>query len=269
MELSQWAEIILSSERLEDKLFVPESITDNEKRAPLFWQEPSRSADIALHKRESSEKLPSFEHHGQQDNRAACLHRFAGHELLAVELLAFAVLAYPEAPKQFRRSLIFHIQEEQEHVRLYQKRLLAMGVQLGDDKWFRHFWAHTPYLKTPSQFLSLFNLTLEQANLDFAPMYGQSFARHGDKGSAALMQQILEDEVGHVRLGWHWLKKLNPNSDNYLETWQSLLPPTMNSRRARGFLVHSEPRKRAGIPQDWIEHLIGTDKHWVEKEPII
>ena len=77
-------------------------------------------------------KLPPFESHRDPNNRAACLHRFAGHELLAVEIMAYALLKFPDAPPHFRKGLAHTLKEEQEHVRLYIKELTRLGIKFGD-----------------------------------------------------------------------------------------------------------------------------------------
>lgn len=267
MELRDWAQQILSSPNLSDKLFFPEIITDKKAGFPYFWDEPARSSYMRLQRRSKEQKLPPFGEHHNLEKRNACLHRFAGHELLAVEMLAYAVLAWPDAPKAYRKSLIHHIKEEQDHVRLYCDELKKRGIQLGDEPLFKHFWAHLPYCYNLKQFISLLNLTLEQANLDFSPAYLQSFLTHGDHQAAKIMGKILQDEIGHVRLGMHWSKKLHQRVPSWKEFSQSL-PKTMPSHRACGFVLHTHPRKQAGIPQEWIEAMLALGKHPEDLNPL-
>ena len=99
------------------------------------------------------------------------------------------------------------------------------------------------------------SLTFEMANLDFAPLYGSAFAKAGDESSAALMQRILEDEVSHVGFGIHWLKKLKEPEENAWDVWKNNLPPLMTPKRAKGFVFNEEPRRKAGVPEEWIEQL--------------
>ena len=206
-------------------------------------------------RRGRKDKLPPLHEHRDPDKRAVCLHRFAGHELLAVEIMAQALLKFPEAPKHFRRGVANTLKEEQEHVRLYCARLKAMGVEFGDLPLYRHFWAYVPHLTTPLRYISVMSLTFEMANLDFAPLYGKSFARVGDFESAALMEQILKDEINHVAFGWNWLKKLKGENESEWQAWEESLPPLMTPKRATGVIVREEPRLKAGIPLEWIDRL--------------
>jgi uncharacterized ferritin-like protein (DUF455 family) len=99
------------------------------------------------------------------------------------------------------------------------------------------------------------SLTFEMANLDFAPMYGKSFSCVGDETTAALMQQIFEDEIKHVAFGMSWLKKLKKPENSEWDTWEQNLPPLMTPKRAKGFVLHEDARRWAGIPEDWIQKL--------------
>lgn len=255
-ELREWATRILSAESLEDKLHSPLKFTDNNPGPAVFWKEPTRPPGMGFHKRGRSDKLPSFQEHGSADKRAICLHRFAGHELLAVEIMAYALLAFPEAPRHFRMGVANTLREEQGHVRLYMKRMKEMGLSFGDLPQYKHFWIHTPYLKDPINYVSVMNLTLEQANLDFAPMYRKSFLHHGDTESAALMEQILHDEIAHVSFGWNWLKKLKKPEESEWDAWTRSQGPFLSPKRAKGFVLHPDPRVEAGIPTDWNERLV-------------
>lgn len=255
IELRDWALRVLSADTLEEKLYSPDSWSDHTPGPALHFNEPVRPQGMGFQRRLRKDKLPPFHEHRDPDKRAICLHRFAGHELLAVEIMAQALLAFPDAPKHFRRGVANTLREEQEHVRLYRNRLRAFGLDLGALPLYRHFWAYVPHLTTPLRYVSVMSLTFEMANLDFAPLYGHSFARVGDEESAALMEQILKDEISHVSFGWNWLKKLKGEEPCEWQAWKESLPPLMTPKRAVGFVVQEQPRLSAGIPQHWIDQL--------------
>jgi uncharacterized ferritin-like protein (DUF455 family) len=252
MEIRDLCIQILGGQTLEDKLFFPLDLTDNHPGSPLFWDLPSRPIGMEFKRHSRKEKLPPFHEHGSLDKRAACLHRFAGHELLAVEIMAYALLAFPEAPKHFRKGVANTLKEEQEHVKLYRTRLRELQLELGDLPLYKHFWSHTPFLKTPLQYVSVMSLTFEMANLDFAPLYGKSFQRHGDEASAALMDRILHDEMHHVSFGIHWLHKLKDPEESSWDSWRNNVPERLHLQRAQGFCFFEENRRKANVPEDWL-----------------
>jgi uncharacterized ferritin-like protein (DUF455 family) len=252
MEIRDFCIQILSAKTLEEKLLTPQEFTDYTPGPAILWDTPSRPPGMEFKRHSREEKLPAFHEHGDQDKRAACLHRFAGHELLAVEIMAYALLAFPEAPRHFRKGILNTLKEEQRHVRLYLERLQTLGVHFGDLPLYKHFWSHTPFLRSPLQYISAMSLTFEMANLDFAPLYEKSFLRHGDLQSAALMRTILEDEINHVSFGMHWLNKLKDPNQSSWECWRKNSPPPLTVKRAKGFYVFEEHRRRAGIPDEWI-----------------
>lgn len=262
MELHDWALRILSSGSLEDKFFQPESLTDDNPGNKLIIAEPARAPSLRFQKRSKKEKLPPFHDLGKEENRAICLHRFAGHELLAIEIMAFALLAFPDAPATFRKGVAHTLKEEQGHLKLYCERMAAMGLKFGELPLYRNFWTHTPFITTPLHYVSTLPLTLEMANLDFAPMYGKAFLRYGDEPSAQLMAEILADEINHVRFGLQWLRKMIPENQNEWDAWTKVLSTTLlTPKRAKGFLVHKDPRRKAGVTEDWIENLDNFSLH--------
>ncbi|MGR3912547.1 MAG: DUF455 family protein [Candidatus Rhabdochlamydia sp.] len=255
MELRDWAFKILTSDLLEDKLDTPLELTDFSPGSPLYIKEPVRSSSLQFKKYQRKDRLPSIYSLSELDKRAACLHRFAGHELLAVEIMAHALLAFPDAPKNFRRGLAHTLKEEQEHVRLYVKRLSEMGVSFGDLPLYKYFWSYVPHLDTPLKYVSMMSLTFEMANLDFAPYYGKAFASHGDDKSEALMKQIFKDELRHVSFGSKWFEKLKDPASSPWETWVSQLHPRLLPARAKGPLFDPSSRRDAGISEEWITKL--------------
>lgn len=255
MELKEWATRILSADTLAEKLLAPEHLTDEDPGVPLLFNEPTRPQGMGFCRRTKEEKLPPFQEHRSQDKRAICLHRFAGHELLAVEIMAHALTAFPDAPKAFRKGVAHTLQEEQGHVKMYMERMEEMGLRFGDLPLYRHFWNHVPYLTSPIRYLSTMSLTFEMANLDFAPLYGRSFAAFGDEKSAELMTQILADEIHHVSFGFRWLNKLKEETSSSWDSWIASMSPKLGPHRAKGFVLLEENRRKAGIPEDWIANL--------------
>lgn len=256
MELREWAISILSADTIEGKLYDPGSWTDDKPGSPVIWSDPSRPPGMGFSKRKKEDKLPPFQEHRDPEKRAICLHRFAGHELLAVEIMAFTLLAFPEAPPTFRKGLAHTLREEQGHVSLYLEQMKRLGIQFGDCPLYRHFWKHTPHILSPLHYVSMMSLTFEMANLDFAPIYRKSFLHAGDLESAELMETILNDEISHVGFGWRWLQRFKKIHESEWEAWEGALQQTLlTPNRAKGFYIHDEPRKLAGIPQDWIDRL--------------
>ena len=258
MELRDWAHQILTSSNLSDKLFCPETLTDETPGSPLIIAEPVRSVDLSFKKHTRRDRLPSLLALGNPDKRAVCLHRFAGHELLAVEIMAHALLAFPDAPKNFRKGVAHTLKEEQEHVRLYIQRLEAMGVRFGDLPLYRHFWSYVHYLTTPLRYVSMMSMTFEMANLDFAPIYGAAFASHGDTDSEALMKQIFTDEIQHVAFGSKWLQNFKDPTLSPYKTWLQNIHHRLTPSRAKGPTYFPEHRRLAGVDEEWIIQLKNT-----------
>jgi uncharacterized ferritin-like protein (DUF455 family) len=255
MEIREWAYRILSGDTLAEKLLDPEILTDDNPGASCYFSEPVRPPGMGFKRHSRKEKLPHFHEHVDAHKRAVCLHRFAGHELLAVEIMAQALLAFPDAPKHFRKGVANTLREEQGHVKLYIQHMVRLGIRFGDLPLYRHFWTHISHLTSPIRYLSTMSLTFEMANLDFAPLYRESFTHAGDLCSAELMSQILQDEIGHVSFGWNWLKRLKRPEQTEWDAWREALPPRIAPSRSIGLVLHLEHRRRAGISDHWLEQL--------------
>ena len=59
-------------------------------------------------------------------SRAHLLHRFFGHELQAAELMCWAVLAFPDTPRAFRRGLVGVALDEVRHMNLYATQIARL-----------------------------------------------------------------------------------------------------------------------------------------------
>ena len=236
-----------------------------DRPAPELWLEPVRAP--ALKMTGKAPKLPKLHTLQNPEARAKCLHRFAHHELQAVELFAWAILRWPDMPDAMKRGFLNTIAEEQKHLSLYLERLEAHGVRFGDLGLSDYFWRHVPTLDQspdgPKAFLAAMGLTLEQANLDFTLMYKDAFAAAGDAQTAAVLQLVHDEEIGHVRLAKTWLNKLQGRDDdlgNYLAT----APFPFGATRAKGRQFHRAPREKATLSPAFITHVGEAQKNWVQ-----
>ncbi|MBW2732968.1 MAG: DUF455 family protein [Deltaproteobacteria bacterium] len=254
MEFSSYAQQILESEELEAKLSPPATpLTDEHAcEAPPPPEKPARTKRHAITPRV---KVPSPEGMPDPAQRVRILHAFANHELQAVEIFAWALLAYTDAPTAFRRGLIGILREEQRHFRLYEARLQAHGCDFGDFPLSGYFWGKAQTLSTPLRFVCAMSLTFESANLDHALDYARRAKDVGDKETAAVLLQIHDDEIGHVAFGWRWLREFKQADQNAWQAFSENLTFPLRPSKAKGPVFSEESREKAGIDQAFIHRL--------------
>ena len=283
---------VLESGDLESKLVLPRSTAG----APLgdtpgpavFVDRPARHDHIQI--RSGVDRLPNLSELRDPHARAVCVERFANHELMAVELFAWVLLAYPGMPPALRRGLLHVLEEEQGHVRLYLDRLQDLGSGLGQSPLSDYFWQQIPAIHAssngPASFLCVMGLTFEQANLDFSLLYRDAFRQQEDELSARALDQVHRDEIGHVRLAARWLRKIG-GEEGSLETrsvhsgettieasteadgdvipgetvdtdvalYERHIPFPLSAARAKGRRFDEAARRRAGLSRAFIEHV--------------
>jgi uncharacterized ferritin-like protein (DUF455 family) len=254
---------VLESGDIESKLAPPrdargEPLFDDATTPPICLERPARDPDLEMSA--GSDKLPRPGQLSAPAARATCLARFAHHELMAVELFAWALLRWPDMPSGLRAALLGALEAEQIHCRLYLDRLAALGGQLSDYTHSNYFWQQAPVIAAapdgPKAFLSGMGLTLEQANLDFTLIYRDAFRAHGDEASARVCQRVHDDEIGHVRLAAHWLRVLCPEHDrDQVAAYDASVPFPLAANRAKGRRFDVAARERAGLSAPFIEHV--------------
>lgn len=236
--------------------------------------------DPGLRMQGGREKLPSPGELADPARRVLCLARFAHHELMAVEYFAWALLRWPELPSGLRRGFAAALADEQRHCRLYLARLESLGGRFDGDDHSDYFWRHAPAIAAsphgPAAFLAAMGLTLEQANLDFTLTYRDGFAVAGDAESAAVCQQVHDDEIRHVALAARWLVALAPAATTAttaataepddacaasaapspdLAAYLASVPFPLAASRAKGRRFEPAPRQRAGLSRSFIEFV--------------
>ena len=215
---------------------------------------PGRPAELAI---ASARRVKTPPIAGMRDpaQRARIIHALANHELQAIELFAWALLAYPDAPLAFRRGLVAILAEEQLHFGLYVARLDALGVQFGDIAVTGHFWNQLEPLAGPLEFACAMGLTFEQANLDFAGDYAAAARACGDVATADVLDRVHADEIGHVHFGWVWMNRLAAQGRDPWQVYIAHVKPPLGPHRARGARLDRDARKRAGISDAFIAEL--------------
>ncbi len=255
MKLRDFALRILLSESIDEKLAAPPTrLADSDPEPARLPMAPARPRELQIARIQDA-KVPAREGMADPAQRARILHAFANHELQAVELGAWALLAYPSAPSAFRRGLLCILRDEQEHTRMYLARLAAMGRRFGEWPVSGYFWNKARHFTTPLQFVCAMSLTFENANLDHTRAYARSARAAGDAATAALLERVHTDEVGHVRFGWRWLRRLKEPAESMWDAYTRALAPPLEPRRARGEEFHAGGRAAAGLDAEFIERL--------------
>jgi uncharacterized ferritin-like protein (DUF455 family) len=188
--------------------------------------------------------------------RGRLLHFFANHELLATELMALALLKFPDAPHAFRRGLLRTLREEQVHTNWYIERMSDYGVSFGDFPVTGFFWRAVADMASPIDYLARLPMTFEQANLDFALFYRDVFRRADDAASAELFQRIHDDEINHVGYGLRWFRTFKTGTESDFEAFSRRLIFPLSPARAKGRPpLDIAGRRQAGFDDAFIRKL--------------
>lgn len=269
-DLAAFCHSVLTQGELAAKLAPPRAA----RGGPLPDPSPDRRADAlptppprparapGLTMAPGAPRLPRPRALGDAAARAACLARFAHHELQTVELFAWALLRWPALPPRLRRGWVGVLEDEQRHCRLYLARVADHGARFEDFHHSDYFWKQLPAIEAapdgPRAFLAAVGLTLEQANLDFSGLYAEGFRAAGDEASARVCERVHEDEIGHVRLAYDWLRTLDPDAPDGAVAYRRAVPFPLSAARAKGRRFDDDARRRAGLDRALIEHVRGA-----------
>lgn len=254
MEIRDFALRVLLAEDLEVKLSGPPGGLADETPGPA-WRAPGPGRPAELRMLSGRTRAPGSRGMADPAQRPRILHSLASHELQAAELFAWALLAFPQAPPDFRRGLLAILGDEQRHTRMYLARLEAHGARFGDHPVNGYFWKKVPAIASPLHFLCAMSLTFENANLDHTVEYAAAARRAGDEKTAAVIERVHRDEIEHVRFGWTWLLRFKDQQRSAWDTFTDNLAFPLRPARARGRVFHRQGREAAGLDPDFIAHL--------------
>ena len=257
MELHEFAERVLFATTLEEKLLRPVDITDKRPGPALVTPAaPGRPVELQFKVTGTArDHFPGTRSLEQARERGQLLHFFANHELLATELMALVLLKFPEAPAAFRKGVLQTLKDEQEHTRLYLRRMEECGIAFGELPVSGYFWRSVSTMENPLDYVSSLCLTFEQANLDFAQHFAKTFAQVGDQPTAELLGRIYRDEIGHVAYGLKWFRRWkNPGESDWDAFCRQLKFP-LSPQRAKGIALNVVGRRAAGLDPQFIAQL--------------
>lgn len=258
MELRAFAEKVLFSTCLEDKLAPPDSaITDDVPgEAITAPAAPGRDDSLRFSSTKGNGSFARARHLQSDEDRATLLHFFANHELLATELMALVLLRFPEAPREFRAGILATLREEQAHTRMYMRRMAACGVRFGEMPVNGFFWRNISGMGSPLDYVTRLSLTFEQANLDFAYHFAEVFRASGDTSTAGILEKIYRDEITHVGYGLQWFRRWKGTGLSDWEAFRRQLRFPLSPHRAKGKApFNAAGRRAAGLDEEFIREL--------------
>ncbi len=168
---------------------------------------PERPARPARPELLPPREMPKRRAGGSPAARAALLHALAHIELNAIDLAWDMIARFggPELPRGFYDDWVRVADEEGKHFLLLAERLEALGAAYGDLPAHDGLWeAATATAENFAARLAVVPLVLEARGLDVTPAMIANLRGAGDPDSAAVLQVIHDDEIGHVAIGKRW-----------------------------------------------------------------
>ena len=193
------------------------------------------------------------------EGRAALLHAICHIEFNAINLALDAVWRFDGMPADFYRDWLRVAGEEAYHFTLLRTHLEEMGWHYGDFDAHDGLW--TMCHKTREDILARMALvprTLEARGLDATPLIQDKLTRAGDLRAVEILDIILRDEVGHVRIGNHWFHHLCQARQLDATTLYPELVKRYEAPRLRP-PFNEAARKAAGFTDAEIAFLLGED----------
>jgi uncharacterized ferritin-like protein (DUF455 family) len=266
MEIRSFAESIVLGKTITAKLApVPRRMLDRHPRPAQLPSQPGRPLSLRIRPIAEVPSTPSIEGMSDPRQRARIVHAMANHELQAVELYAWALLAFPDAEADFRADLLKVLGDEQRHTRMYMSRAEALGQPFGSLPVTGYFWNKLPAMRTPLGFVCAMALTFENANLDFTLDYAAAAREAGDAATAQVIDKVHLDEQRHVAFGWKWLGRLKEEQQSMWEAFNANIDWPLRPSLARGVNFHASGREAAGLDPEFIR-LLESDQSDLGRE---
>ena len=200
---------------------------------------------------------------GSEQGRFALLHAVAHIEFNAINLALDAAYRFRDMPDDYYADWLKVAAEEAYHFKLVCDRLAQLGGEYGDLPAHNGLWEQA--LKTDDDVLvrmALVPRVLEARGLDVTPGMIERLREVGDEATIAVLEVILRDEIGHVRIGSHWFRYCCEQRGVEPEaTFRQLLVDIMKAPLRGPF--YDEGRLLAGFSKQELEQLRLLEENWV------
>ncbi len=220
--------------------------------APIRILAPGRPSELRVVAR--SPRTPPAGALVRTEARAQLVHTFVHHEMQAAELFAWAVLAFPQTPREFKAGLLRLCREELAHLALYAAHLETLGHHIGDFPVRDWFWERVVHCTTPAMFVAFQGLGLEGANLEHSARFATLFRAAGDEIGARILERVEQDEIAHVAFSARWFEHFTGSPLDY-DAWSAALPKPLTPALLHGRPLNREARLRAGFDARFLERL--------------
>ncbi len=159
------------------------------------------------------------------EGKRAFFHALAHIEFIAISLAWDILYRFRGLPEKFYQDWLQVADEEAQHFTLIKDHLLEMDVNYGDLPAHHGLWEHAE--DTQGDVLARLAIVprcMEARGLDITPQMINKFKAKEDQKSVKLLTRILDDEVGHVKIGSYWFKKIcEQNGFNHEEKYKELI----------------------------------------------
>ncbi|QYD67476.1 ferritin-like domain-containing protein [Paraburkholderia edwinii] len=194
-----------------------------------------------------------------EEGRAVLLHALAHIEFNAINLALDAVWRFVGMPAAFYTDWLRVAAEEAHHFSLLSARLAEFGHAYGDFPAHDGLWEMCD--RTRDDVLARMALvprTLEARGLDASPPIRARLQQAGDHASAAILDVILRDEIGHVLIGNRWFRYLCEHAQLDPHQTYMRLADEYRAPRLRG-PFNFDARRAAGFDEAELAALAGLD----------
>lgn len=142
------------------------------------------------------------------DGQARLLHDLGSIELQAAELCLRTLIEYPESPVDFQADLLELLRGEAGHLRLCLEGLKELGFQWGSFPVHLGLWAAVRSGEPLLDRLLIVHRYLEGNGIDAGSTLLRRLAGVPVNVTHRVVDQIVREEVGHVKFGNVWYRSL-------------------------------------------------------------
>jgi len=178
-----------------------------EYRGVTLRADPAREACFAVVHQHWQVWMPTPQQPSDPTGREG-LHSLYNSEVLSLEIAAQLLVEHQDAAWELRLGLARQCWDEVRHAAMLIARLRELGIDKGHFPIINHEWNVVLSFDSLAARLAVQNRTFEGGSLDGAHVTRRMFDRMGDLRTAAIIDQIMADEVEHARFGNEQVRRL-------------------------------------------------------------